>query len=152
VKKHLDANGKTSWRLGSMAGKTEFAESWPWGGVDIKGVDSSRMVINYLLKYTMAKENKNVLDPLSLSLAWRYRIQAFSISGPEYMQKSIIQTKILLKVSSTDTDPSKIPFLTEYNILGFVVIQYSDRSPPEYIDFSFNLNLQKKVDNAISMQ
>jgi hypothetical protein len=151
VKKHLDKNGKTSWRLGSMAGKTEFAEPWVCGNVDVKGVESSRMAVNYMLKYSMAKQNRNVLDQQSLSLAWLYRTQAFSISGPEYMRRSIIQTRILVKIFPEQKNTEKCPFLIEYSILGFIVIQYSDRSPPEFLDFSICPSLSNKVFEVLSL-
>jgi hypothetical protein len=168
IKKHIAVlpSGKTAttWRLLSLSKKEhDFAELWrlpiadkkneyiPLGYVDVQGFADQKTVINYAFRYSLCKQGKNAADDLSLSLCWLYRKRSFSVSSPDLIKACITQSRILVKLDENSPDPNEIPYLTEYIFLGCLVIQYSDRSPPDLLDFSFNPDLEKRVDDTLSL-
>jgi len=83
IKRHLDRNGKISWRLTHYQTKQQEIERlWGKGWVDVKVLTNSRHAINYIVGYiTGEHQQNNLLDDLSLSLCYLYQKRSFSVSS-----------------------------------------------------------------------
>ena len=81
IRRHLDRNGKISWRLTHYQTKQqEFERLWGKGWVDVKAVTNPRHALNYIMGY-VAGDRKNALADFSLSLTYLYRKRSFSVSS-----------------------------------------------------------------------
>jgi len=163
IKKHQGAD-KSSWRLLSLSKKQhDFADLWrlpiygkkneytSLGYVDVQGITTQRGAINYILRYALCEAGKNAEEDLSLAMSWIYRKRSFSVSTTDLIAICLTQSRLLVKINENAEDPSKTAYLTEFIYMGSLVVEYSDRSPPNYLDFQFNENLLKKVENILLM-
>ena len=136
IKRHLDRDGRVSWRLAHYGvKKQEFERLWGQGWVDVKAVTNPRYAINYIVGYiTGEHSNNNLLDDLSLSLSYLYRKRSFSVSSLDLITLCITQTPI-----SQPASPRRIldPFFSNFyhlELLGLVKMDFADRPPPFSLD------------------